>query len=81
MGQGRHWSLRRSSVWGHETLYWVEKHMRTPPLGPSVELPLGPRNAVLGGGDACECRASGGAPFMEPRNAVLGRGNACEHHH
>ena len=27
--------------------------MRAPPLGPSVELPMGPRNAVLGGGDAC----------------------------
>eukprot|EP00959_Pyramimonas_sp_CCMP1952_P285061 5960342-Pyramimonas_sp.AAC.1 len=26
--------------------------MRTEPLGPSVELPLGPRNAVLGEGDA-----------------------------
>ena len=27
--------------------------MRAPPLEPSVELPMGPRNAVLGGGDAC----------------------------
>ena len=30
--------------------------MRVPPLGPSVELPMGPRNAVLGAGDACEFR-------------------------
>eukprot|EP00959_Pyramimonas_sp_CCMP1952_P404693 8481477-Pyramimonas_sp.AAC.1 len=27
--------------------------MRVPPLGPSVELPMGPRNAVLRGDDAC----------------------------
>eukprot|EP00959_Pyramimonas_sp_CCMP1952_P406591 8521785-Pyramimonas_sp.AAC.1 len=30
--------------------------MRTATLGPSVEVPLEPRNAVLGGGDACELR-------------------------
>eukprot|EP00959_Pyramimonas_sp_CCMP1952_P251713 5259252-Pyramimonas_sp.AAC.1 len=30
--------------------------MRTPAWKPSVELPLGPRNVVLGGGDACEHR-------------------------
>eukprot|EP00959_Pyramimonas_sp_CCMP1952_P170193 3555531-Pyramimonas_sp.AAC.1 len=30
--------------------------MRTAPLGPSVELPMGPRNAALGGGTACELR-------------------------
>eukprot|EP00959_Pyramimonas_sp_CCMP1952_P452015 9463970-Pyramimonas_sp.AAC.1 len=30
--------------------------MRAAPLGPSVELPLEPRSAVLGGGDACELR-------------------------
>eukprot|EP00959_Pyramimonas_sp_CCMP1952_P379355 7946454-Pyramimonas_sp.AAC.1 len=35
------------------------RRMRTPPLGPSVELPMGPRNAVVGGGDACEHRQSG----------------------
>eukprot|EP00959_Pyramimonas_sp_CCMP1952_P196062 4099241-Pyramimonas_sp.AAC.1 len=28
--------------------------MRVPPLGPSIELPTGPRNAVLGAGTACE---------------------------
>eukprot|EP00959_Pyramimonas_sp_CCMP1952_P223796 4679396-Pyramimonas_sp.AAC.2 len=28
--------------------------MRTPPLGPSVEHPMGPRIAVLTGRDACE---------------------------
>eukprot|EP00959_Pyramimonas_sp_CCMP1952_P288176 6026208-Pyramimonas_sp.AAC.1 len=27
------------------------RRMRTAPLGPSVELPMGPRNGVLGGGD------------------------------
>eukprot|EP00959_Pyramimonas_sp_CCMP1952_P222430 4649889-Pyramimonas_sp.AAC.1 len=32
------------------------RRMRTPPLGPSVELPTGPRNAVLGEGGACEQR-------------------------
>eukprot|EP00959_Pyramimonas_sp_CCMP1952_P030104 631241-Pyramimonas_sp.AAC.1 len=30
--------------------------MRTAPLGPSVELPLGPRSAVLGGADSWELR-------------------------
>eukprot|EP00959_Pyramimonas_sp_CCMP1952_P038450 804612-Pyramimonas_sp.AAC.1 len=30
--------------------------IRTAPLEPSVELPLGPRSAVLGGEDACEVR-------------------------
>eukprot|EP00959_Pyramimonas_sp_CCMP1952_P004794 100636-Pyramimonas_sp.AAC.1 len=28
--------------------------MRTPPVGPSVELPMGPRIAALGEGTACE---------------------------
>eukprot|EP00959_Pyramimonas_sp_CCMP1952_P363222 7606307-Pyramimonas_sp.AAC.1 len=32
------------------------RRMRAAPLGPSVELPMGPRNAVLGGGDACGLR-------------------------
>eukprot|EP00959_Pyramimonas_sp_CCMP1952_P304287 6368411-Pyramimonas_sp.AAC.1 len=31
------------------------KRMWTLPLGPSVELPTGPRIATLGGGNACEC--------------------------
>eukprot|EP00959_Pyramimonas_sp_CCMP1952_P164479 3438670-Pyramimonas_sp.AAC.1 len=30
--------------------------MRTVPRGPSVELPMGPRSAVLGGGTACGLR-------------------------
>merc|ERR1712091_640988 len=38
-------ATKRCPGWG--------RRMRTPPLGPSVELPMGPRNAVLGGGDAC----------------------------
>ena len=33
---------------------WTRSRMRTRPLGPSVELPMGPRSVVLGGGDACE---------------------------
>eukprot|EP00959_Pyramimonas_sp_CCMP1952_P044800 935788-Pyramimonas_sp.AAC.1 len=41
----RHWDLRRSSLWGHETLYWVGRCMRTAPLGPSMELPTRPQNA------------------------------------
>ena len=39
-----HWGLRWSSLWGHETLSWVGGRMRTPPRGPSVELPMGPRS-------------------------------------
>eukprot|EP00959_Pyramimonas_sp_CCMP1952_P394187 8259520-Pyramimonas_sp.AAC.1 len=31
---------------------WVRR-MWTPPLGHSVELPMGPRNPVLAGGDEC----------------------------
>eukprot|EP00959_Pyramimonas_sp_CCMP1952_P401983 8423380-Pyramimonas_sp.AAC.1 len=30
--------------------------MWTPPLGPSAQLPMGPRNAALGEGDARELR-------------------------
>eukprot|EP00959_Pyramimonas_sp_CCMP1952_P020218 426676-Pyramimonas_sp.AAC.1 len=30
--------------------------MRSAPLGQSVELPMDPRSAVLGGGDACGLR-------------------------
>ena len=35
-------ATKRCPGWG--------RRMRTPPLGPSVELPMGPRNAALGGG-------------------------------
>eukprot|EP00959_Pyramimonas_sp_CCMP1952_P010911 228675-Pyramimonas_sp.AAC.1 len=74
-----HWSLRWSSLWGHDTLSWVavthadpasgtfggapygatkccpgwRGRMRPVALEPSMELPVGPRSAVLGGGDAC----------------------------
>eukprot|EP00959_Pyramimonas_sp_CCMP1952_P412184 8637251-Pyramimonas_sp.AAC.1 len=48
------WDLRRSSLWGHETLYWVVGRMQTVPVGTSVELPVGLRNVVLIGRDACE---------------------------
>eukprot|EP00959_Pyramimonas_sp_CCMP1952_P400086 8382656-Pyramimonas_sp.AAC.1 len=33
--------------------------MRTAPLRPSVELPIGPRSVILGGGGACEHRHRG----------------------
>eukprot|EP00959_Pyramimonas_sp_CCMP1952_P374484 7842649-Pyramimonas_sp.AAC.1 len=35
-------------------LWW--NRMRTAPRRPSVELPMGPRNAVLDEGDACGLR-------------------------
>eukprot|EP00959_Pyramimonas_sp_CCMP1952_P378829 7935658-Pyramimonas_sp.AAC.1 len=51
------WGLQWSSLWGHEALYWVrgthagtpteafctgrEGRMRAPPVGPSVEPPMG----------------------------------------
>eukprot|EP00959_Pyramimonas_sp_CCMP1952_P176440 3687317-Pyramimonas_sp.AAC.1 len=60
--------------------------MWTPPLGPHVELPMGPRSAVLGGGDRCGHRhwglkwSSVELP-MGPRIAVLGRSGACGHRH
>ena len=45
----RHWGLRWSSQWGHETCEGCAGMgrviMRTLPEGPSVELPMGPRNA------------------------------------
>ena len=102
----RRWEyrIRWSSLWGHETLYWVgESHancatgtfggapdgatkrctglgnrMRAAPLGPSVELLMGPRNAVLGvpkwGGAAMRTAPLGPQVElpMRPRNAVLG---------
>eukprot|EP00959_Pyramimonas_sp_CCMP1952_P445435 9326177-Pyramimonas_sp.AAC.1 len=51
----RHWGkhMRCSSRWVHETQHWVGNHMLTPRLGPSMELAMGPRSAVLGEGDAC----------------------------
>eukprot|EP00959_Pyramimonas_sp_CCMP1952_P311626 6521687-Pyramimonas_sp.AAC.1 len=59
-----HWGLLWSSLWGHGALYWVwgthagtrcagrGGRMRAAPLGSSVELPVGPRSAVLGVADA-----------------------------
>eukprot|EP00959_Pyramimonas_sp_CCMP1952_P282449 5903545-Pyramimonas_sp.AAC.1 len=53
--------------------------MRAPPLGPSVELAMGPRSAVLVGADACELRHWGlrrnspwghGAPYWVGRAHV-----------
>ena len=41
--------------------------MWTRPLGPSVELPMGPRNAVLGGRGAC---GHGNCGF--PRSSLWG---------
>eukprot|EP00959_Pyramimonas_sp_CCMP1952_P416232 8720811-Pyramimonas_sp.AAC.1 len=47
-GGAPHGATKRYIGWG--------RCKRTAPLGPSVEIPTGPRNAVLGGGDACELR-------------------------
>eukprot|EP00959_Pyramimonas_sp_CCMP1952_P115473 2413915-Pyramimonas_sp.AAC.1 len=57
--------------------------MRTPRLRPSVELPMGKRNAVLGRGDACEHPHWGHrwSPPMGLRNAALGGGTAYGHPH
>eukprot|EP00959_Pyramimonas_sp_CCMP1952_P168900 3528483-Pyramimonas_sp.AAC.1 len=41
-------ATKRGTEWGGR--------MRTPPLGPSVELPVGSRSPVLGGGGAWEHR-------------------------
>eukprot|EP00959_Pyramimonas_sp_CCMP1952_P197872 4138189-Pyramimonas_sp.AAC.1 len=40
--------MKRGSGWG--------ERMRTAPPGPSVELPVGPRSAVVGGRGACGLR-------------------------
>eukprot|EP00959_Pyramimonas_sp_CCMP1952_P117690 2460413-Pyramimonas_sp.AAC.1 len=57
------------------------RRMRTPPLWAQVELPIGPRSAVLGGGGACGHRNWGlrWSPHLAPRNVVLGGGGACGH--
>merc|ERR1712086_634771 len=65
-----HWSLRWSSLWGYEMLCWAcRMNMRwaaeilwTLALGPSVELPMGLRNAVLG----------------VPNGHAVGRGNSMD---
>eukprot|EP00959_Pyramimonas_sp_CCMP1952_P335494 7024586-Pyramimonas_sp.AAC.1 len=52
-----HWGLRLSSLWGHKKLYWVGENAklsvpgrkRAVALGASVELPMGPRSALLDG--------------------------------
>eukprot|EP00959_Pyramimonas_sp_CCMP1952_P262905 5497466-Pyramimonas_sp.AAC.1 len=58
--------------------------MRTEPLGPSVELPMGPRSAVMGGVDACGSRQwslrwspQWGHEACEGR-ACMGGVDACE---
>ena len=52
---GPRWAATRCTTWG-ERMRWVRgnmgKRMRTADMGPSVELPMGPRNAALGGGMA-----------------------------
>eukprot|EP00959_Pyramimonas_sp_CCMP1952_P032776 687322-Pyramimonas_sp.AAC.1 len=69
--------------------------MRPVPLEPSVELPVGPRSAVLGRESACkQCRwgfrwssiwGHEALSWVElpvgTRNAVLGRGDANERRH
>eukprot|EP00959_Pyramimonas_sp_CCMP1952_P331315 6937829-Pyramimonas_sp.AAC.1 len=56
--------------------------MQTLHFWPSVEPPMGPRNAVLGGG---RTRTPPVEPSVEfpvgPRNAALGEGDAREHRH
>ena len=46
--------------------------MRTQPLWPSVELPMGPRNPVLRGGDAC------GHPYWDLRWSYLWGHETCD---
>eukprot|EP00959_Pyramimonas_sp_CCMP1952_P113717 2377134-Pyramimonas_sp.AAC.1 len=57
--------------------------MRTAPRGPSVELPLGPRNVVRSGGRRMRTAPLGPSVefFLGPRGSVLDEGNACELHH
>eukprot|EP00959_Pyramimonas_sp_CCMP1952_P276823 5786709-Pyramimonas_sp.AAC.1 len=54
--------------------------MRIAPLGPSVELPMGPRKGCPGW--RRRMRAAPVGPSVElslgPRNAVLAAGDACE---
>eukprot|EP00959_Pyramimonas_sp_CCMP1952_P217239 4543451-Pyramimonas_sp.AAC.1 len=52
---------------------WGNRRMRTPPLGPSVERPMWPRNAALGGGTACGHPHWGlrWSSLMGPRSAAL----------
>eukprot|EP00959_Pyramimonas_sp_CCMP1952_P392400 8222690-Pyramimonas_sp.AAC.1 len=47
-GGAHHGATKRCNGWG--------SRMREQPLGPSLELPMGPLNAVLGKRDACENR-------------------------
>eukprot|EP00959_Pyramimonas_sp_CCMP1952_P157313 3289594-Pyramimonas_sp.AAC.1 len=49
---------------GLRSVRGVRSNGAKPPLGPWVELPMGPRSAVLSRGDACEHRhwAFGGPP-------------------
>eukprot|EP00959_Pyramimonas_sp_CCMP1952_P405017 8488426-Pyramimonas_sp.AAC.1 len=54
--------------------------MRTSPLGPSVELPMGPQNAVLGGADACE-RCHWGLRYSSLLGHGLGGADACKRRH
>eukprot|EP00959_Pyramimonas_sp_CCMP1952_P186516 3900352-Pyramimonas_sp.AAC.1 len=49
-------AFRGSPYGGTERCTGLGRRMLAAPLGPSVKLPVGPRNAVLGGGGACELR-------------------------
>eukprot|EP00959_Pyramimonas_sp_CCMP1952_P331140 6934384-Pyramimonas_sp.AAC.1 len=53
--------------------------MQPRPLGPSVELSMGPRKAVLGWGGGCEPQSLGPPVelHMGPRTAVQDGGHAC----
>eukprot|EP00959_Pyramimonas_sp_CCMP1952_P150812 3156291-Pyramimonas_sp.AAC.1 len=57
--------------------------MRTLPLEPPVELPMGPRCAILGGVGACgPCHWSfRWSSLLGHGSAVPGGGDACERRH
>ena len=55
----RHWDLRWSSLWGHETLSWMGETHANCATGTLGGAPYGATNAVLGGGDACKLRQWG----------------------
>eukprot|EP00959_Pyramimonas_sp_CCMP1952_P171102 3575154-Pyramimonas_sp.AAC.1 len=56
-----HWSQRWSSLGGHGALSRAGLTYSNGTTGPLVELAMGPRSAVMGGGDACERGAPHGA--------------------
>eukprot|EP00959_Pyramimonas_sp_CCMP1952_P452007 9463832-Pyramimonas_sp.AAC.1 len=49
----RHWGLRWRSYGAMKRCTERGRRIHVHPQGPAVEFPMGPRSAVLGGGDAC----------------------------